>query len=556
MKEKLRTVETMDFLGEIGNSFIASYENGKIKEVSSTFGEIKIGSIKKFYKYLIGLLMSVERIGECSDIGKEAKEIKKIAEEIIFENFDKILKAEGDYCHKEITMNAFLSYFDFDLLAFREQILNHLKIFYNPFSEELEKKCGLKLEDFFKLEEIYYESFEVQKYLDKFKKLENDLLKNGELTKENIEILQDAIDFYMIKEKKLLELFGKEKVEKILELFVLDRKERDYKYFSDDNPYTVRPLCKVEKGIYMGGLPEQMVICIFYKIEEILMEQSGKSAQRYKQRKDKIVEEYFAEKIKELLEDRCNIYKSLSEDNKKQFEHDLIVEVENKIFICEIKGSKIREGNKNLDVSKTFTRIKDHFNSSSGIGKGYKQAMSLVKKFKENTEIVLYDSKGKDVYFKDCNKKEIIPVVLTLGQFGTIGINVSKLIDKNEEDPYPWVCSIYDLENIIKINKILKVPLEKIVEYLEVRSQKHENIYGADELDIYTYFLYNNLNFGENFTIVMPNLEGDLIDQIYYHEKEQPYEYNKINVLSKIKIGRNEPCFCGSGKKYKKCHGK
>ena len=24
----------------------------------------------------------------------------------------------------------------------------------------------------------------------------------------------------------------------------------------------------------------------------------------------------------------------------------------------------------------------------------------------------------------------------------------------------------------------------------------------------------------------------------------------------RIKLGRNEPCYCGSGKKYKKCHGK
>lgn len=26
--------------------------------------------------------------------------------------------------------------------------------------------------------------------------------------------------------------------------------------------------------------------------------------------------------------------------------------------------------------------------------------------------------------------------------------------------------------------------------------------------------------------------------------------------LPPIKVGRNDPCFCGSGKKYKKCHGK
>jgi preprotein translocase subunit SecA len=27
-------------------------------------------------------------------------------------------------------------------------------------------------------------------------------------------------------------------------------------------------------------------------------------------------------------------------------------------------------------------------------------------------------------------------------------------------------------------------------------------------------------------------------------------------IINKDKVGRNEPCPCGSGKKYKKCHGK
>ena len=27
-------------------------------------------------------------------------------------------------------------------------------------------------------------------------------------------------------------------------------------------------------------------------------------------------------------------------------------------------------------------------------------------------------------------------------------------------------------------------------------------------------------------------------------------------IVNKDKVGRNDPCPCGSGKKYKKCHGK
>ena len=34
-------------------------------------------------------------------------------------------------------------------------------------------------------------------------------------------------------------------------------------------------------------------------------------------------------------------------------------------------------------------------------------------------------------------------------------------------------------------------------------------------------------------------------------------EYDKTKtVVKEVKIGRNDPCVCGSGKKYKKCCGK
>jgi uncharacterized protein YecA (UPF0149 family) len=31
------------------------------------------------------------------------------------------------------------------------------------------------------------------------------------------------------------------------------------------------------------------------------------------------------------------------------------------------------------------------------------------------------------------------------------------------------------------------------------------------------------------------------------------YSHDEINLKDKMKIGRNDPCPCGSGKKYKKC---
>ena len=38
--------------------------------------------------------------------------------------------------------------------------------------------------------------------------------------------------------------------------------------------------------------------------------------------------------------------------------------------------------------------------------------------------------------------------------------------------------------------------------------------------------------------------------------QEKQDETQKNNPIKKKKISRNEPCSCGSGKKYKHCHGK
>ena len=37
-------------------------------------------------------------------------------------------------------------------------------------------------------------------------------------------------------------------------------------------------------------------------------------------------------------------------------------------------------------------------------------------------------------------------------------------------------------------------------------------------------------------------------------EAFEPHEENETVVRQAPKIGRNDPCWCGSGKKYKKCH--
>ena len=158
----------------------------------------------------------------------------------------------------------------------------------------------------------------------------------------------------------------------------------------------------------------------------------------------------------ERFTNKCIIYAPIYEE-KGNHEHDLLIEADEYIFVCEIKASKVKVGTKTINIEKTYEIIKNHFNSKSGIGKGYEQALKLKNKFEENSEIILYDVDNKEIKFQNYSGKKIIPVVLTLGQFGMIGINGTTLLKKDNEQIKLWVCNLFDLENIVNYSPLIEV---------------------------------------------------------------------------------------------------
>ncbi len=64
------------------------------------------------------------------------------------------------------------------------------------------------------------------------------------------------------------------------------------------------------------------------------------------------------------------------------------------------------------------------------------------------------------------------------------------------------------------------------------------------------YSLFENLLFKLKSDLVTVLLNLEVVQ-----EKQEPIENNTINDVSFKKIGRNKPCPCNSGKKYKHCHG-
>jgi uncharacterized protein YecA (UPF0149 family) len=92
----------------------------------------------------------------------------------------------------------------------------------------------------------------------------------------------------------------------------------------------------------------------------------------------------------------------------------------------------------------------------------------------------------------------------------------------------------------------INTSLETEVE-LEALTEETE----LDSTIVWDKLYYNMLNAKADWLYSIPAWDGLLTVE---ERKSIRKEFNKANiVVNENKIGRNEPCPCGSGKKYKKC---
>ncbi len=294
---------------------------------------------------------------------------------------------------------------------------------------------------------------------------------------------------------------------------------------------------------------------LYYIRSEVLEQPQNKFADKYKKVKAETVEIQFLKYFKDIFGDDAYYHTSVCEERGTK-EHDILVEFHDYILIAEVKASKVREPFFNPE--KAYKRIQDHFNSDTGIGGAYEQAIILKKFIEGKKDAVLFENKNKKFLIENSSEKTILPIVLTLNQFGGLAVNMTLLLEKDEEQPYPWVCNWHDFENIIEILRYLNKTAQDFIDYLIWRIENHPNTLSSDELDVIEgYFLNPQVkkNIKKSAVFFPPN-GPSLIDKIYFEKQGVPYEYPAIKPTTnkkKKKPGRNDPCPCGSGKKFKTC---
>lgn len=580
LKEKLNYIGTRDLLGMIGIHFITFANNAEdVAEQADIFNKTKLMSPQKQYTYLAGLLMSTEDKSDGSIMKNEESgifteledDVQEITQEYIktFLNID--YKAEPNNAKRNlVSMEAFTSYFDTGILRYPEQTIELIRELYGDFDLDLEEMTGLVLEDFISFYQLICDTFEetmnaskyavesIKKQLDSFNPFAVDIEKEYErflsFAQGAASInLQNAMDnLNTIKASSVIEKYGKKKGEKLLDIFGLHRTETDFLYYNGKNPFADKPLCWVDEETLFIVHPQFLLNAVYNYITDILENPKNKFADKYKKLKSDTVENLFIKLLKKIFGEEAKYHTSVCEERGTK-EHDILIEFEDYILIAEVKASKVREPFFNPE--KGYKRVHDHFNSDSGIGGAYEQAIILKKFIEVKKDAILFENKNKKFVLENASNKKILPIVLTLNQFGGLAVNTSLILEKEDDQPYPWVCNWHDLENIIEILQYLNKKPNDFMDYIVWRIENHPNVLSSDELDVIEGYFVHSYVKEKKGAIYFPPNGPSLIDKIYFEKHGIPYEYplGISPVHKKKKIGRNEPCPCNSGKKFKKC---
>jgi len=250
-----------------------------------------------------------------------------------------------------------------------------------------------------------------------------------------------------------------------------------------------------------------------------------------------------------IIADKVAFYSALSQEEKKQFEY----KVQEFLMNCRITGidTDIDISDKLLVASSAIIPIFEFPDW----------------KYTNLYEVLLYPGKFNDKFETSGEDRRILGVVGTGYMEGKMILSKPALHKGFENESDKKNTAIHEFVHLIDkmdgtIDGIPSLLLEKqyVIPWLDLINKKIEEIYD-DESDINPYGGSNRQEFfavASEYFFERPKLLAqkhpklyDLLEKIFNQDMSSRNLEKK-----KLSIGRNRPCPCGSGLKFKKCCGK
>lgn len=502
-----------------------------------------------------------------------------------------------------VAMPAFLHYFNQGTLETYEQVKARVTGLFVPLDDNLEETLGITasqtltvishIEEQLLANEENWRRLQAEEREARHKLLDRAMAEGWTIEKVREEAersgvrdlvmrLFGGIDDLLVVRRDELREQDPDLADRYWDLFVVRRGESDTPAYITDALVTDRRcLFEVERGVALVLSANSLYSAAAYVFEEAL--HAGSMRSRFLRRRDEFLEDRLEEAVRRFFPAESTIVRAACEDANGQHEHDLVVVHGGSLFIFEAKASPPREPFR--DPLKAVTRIADHFGSDAGIQHAADQAERVLARLRRAEVVELFDSKGKPALRLDPGEiKETFAVCVTAADFGVMAVDLALLLKKSDEAPYPWAVCIAALESIFTGWAYREWGLEKLKDYLTARAELHGRVSTFDELEIAGAMLTHGsiehlvqadcdrVHLNEDYAEIFDKIEAALAGgpSVEFEDKTPVFADLREMLRQALaerasdtsgprkvrKVGRNEPCPCGSGRKYKKCCGK
>lgn len=498
-------------------------------------GQVKLKSPVRQVMYLISLYHATAMDGkelymaESKEHKKIIRLLNKIETGYIYqpekEKRDGISKEEFDRIR--ITTGTLMNFYFNATLSYVEQDIERIKRTFIHHKEYILKETGIALSEYIeffllltKMEIERLRGFDEKNWVEKDPVIKKVLHERGLNRLTQLEKLHvvDFVDKKMysaaIPMQDIFEKMDQHKAKQLIVNFTLLRKENsDYLYYTDECPLLKKPIIIMDGHSMLMPYSKQLINAIYDYLYQ-LCDDPNTSGRKISERRDLYLEDKTAEVFEDFFDPSAIFQRSYYLNGE---EKDLLILNERTAYIIECKAHKQRAPLRNAD--KAYDRINDDFQRS--IGKAYEQANTVEQLLLHKESFTIKNKQNKTIMtINPIDYDEVFVILVTQERLGQIQCDLGLLLQVKEDFPYPWSVCINDLESFLITLKRKDRATQQFENFLLLREQLHERLASYDELEVCSYFLFDNEAFAKNcnnsgFFYSQPDID-QFFDLLYY----------------------------------------
>lgn len=534
-----------DVVKDIGINTLSTYSFWEMYKFATLGKKISLQSPARQMQYLFGIACAIdEPIDPPKNIDGKLEQVVSLLNDIFskymrvyFPTKEDLKSGLENEWHKvrEIAMPMFMSYFFEGQKVATANYNNIIESSFNGFETEIKEHFGLDHHEILKIIELIGDI--IQKKYDNFQNIMMELKKEHEKLKyikdEDFEVFmkgvqertrhlfEDYLSFISCSVAfnfdSIRACMGDNAVDSFIKMFVTERgHSSEIKFITDDNPFTYKPIITINNYDYMLPMSNAIYDAVILNIEKFFKQ--SKFAEKFRKSRDIRLELETSCVLNDFFPESTIILDSVFETNNSHNEHDLILFYDRTILIVEAKAAPRRAPLR--EPNKAYIRIRDDFKRKSGIQSASEQANNLRRLILSNDETNLYNKKG-DILFtvKRCEYDNIYCVCVTKDDFGMLATDLTLMLDKKEDEPYPWVICLQDLKFYIECLKDMNLSSDYLIEYISERITLHGKAIANDELEYAgAYLNYGSFDFikrSKDSKIFLDMSESRVFDEIH-----------------------------------------